>query len=220
MAAMAIPAPAETHSLSMVRGSRHRQLLIAILWIIVTMLGAVGGALAAFELRLLAGGAPSFLWKDLGYLAIVANVLIFSGAQWFLLRHFKVEADWWVPATVTANLITAIVVIPTVINAFGSSSGAALVMSTAILSGATALAGAGLVIGAAQAWILRASAGNVAWLWIAASVLGGALAGSVTTALSAQLFSLPPLTTICLVAATGALLTATCQAPVLLRIIR
>ena len=220
MAPMAIPAPADTHSLSMVQGRRNRQLLTATLWIVITILGAVAGALAAFELRLLIGGGPSVLWEDLGYLAILANVLIFSGAQWFLLRRFKVAADWWVPATVTANLVNAIVVIPTVLNAFGPSFDAALVMSTAILSGAAALAASGLVVGAAQAWILRSSARHVAWLWIAATVLGGALAGSVTTALSAQLLSLLPIATISLVAAAGALLTAACQAPVLVRIIR
>jgi hypothetical protein len=220
MAPMAIPAPADTRSLSGIQGSRRRQLQHAILWIVISMVGAVAGALTAFELRQVIGGGPPVLWKDLGYLAIVANVLMFSAAQWFLLQRFKVAADWWVPATVTANLVNAIVVIPTVLNLFGPSSGAAPVISTAISSGAVALAAAGLLIGAAQAWILRTSSGNVAWLWIAATVLGGALAGSVTTALSAQLFSLLPITTISLVAAAGALLTAACQAPVLVRIIR
>ena len=220
MAAMAMSAPENTRSLSVVHGSRHRHLLIAFLWIVISMVGAVGGALTAFELRLLIGGGPSVLLKDLGYLAIVANVLIFSGAQWFLLQRFKVAADWWVPATITANLVNAIVVIPTVLNLFGPSSGAAPVMSTAILSGGIALAAAGLLVGAAQAWILRSAAGEVAWLWIVATVLGGALAGSVTTALSAQLFILLPLTAISVATATGALLIAACQAPVLLRIIR
>lgn len=220
MAAMAMPAPENTRALSVVQGSRRRQFLLAILWIVISMMGAVGGALTAFQLRLLIGGGLPVLWEDLGYLAIVANVLIFSGAQWFLLQRVRVVADWWVPATITANLVTAIVVIPTVLNVFGPSSGTAPVMSTAILSGAIALGAAGLVIGTAQAWILRSSVRNVAWLWIAATVLGGILAGSVTTALSAQLFSFSPMITISVVAATGALLTAACQAPVLLRIIR
>jgi hypothetical protein len=95
-----------------------------------------------------------------------------------------------------------------------------MTIGVAITSGAIALATAGLVVGVGQAAVLRVSAGGVALLWIPATVLGGALAGALTTALAAQLFGLPALVTIGLVAATGSLMNAAAQAPVLLRVIR
>src|SRR5438128_1348926 len=78
----------------------------------------------------------------------------------------------------------------------------------------------GAVVGTAQALILRESGGNIAWAWIPATLVGGALAGALTTALSAQLFGLPPIATVSLVAAAGALLSAASQAPVFLRLVR
>ena len=212
MAAMATPEQA-IRPVVEVRGSNHR--LAWALWIVGTVVGAALGALAAWQVRTLA------TQLDVAYAATVVSVLISSGVQWFLLRRYRVDAYWWVPATVAANLITAIVVIPTVLNMFAPPSGDLISAGTAMmLSGAAALATAGLVVGTAQALVLRGSAGNIAWAWIPATIVGGALAGALTTALSAQFFGLPAFATISLVAATGALLTSASQAPVFLRVLR
>ncbi|HXN78523.1 MAG TPA: hypothetical protein VN965_07120, partial [Candidatus Dormibacteraeota bacterium] len=61
---------------------------------------------------------------------------------------------------------------------------------------------------------------NVAWAWIPATIIGGALAGALTTALSAQFLGLATFAAISLASATGALLIAASQAPVFLRVLR
>ncbi|TMC41206.1 MAG: hypothetical protein E6J25_09845 [Chloroflexi bacterium] len=125
------------------------------------------------------------------------------------------------PATVVANLLNAMVVIPSILGVFvNSTTIGPTPMQTAVLAGTAVLGAAGLVVGGAQALVLRASTGNFVWAWIPATAVGGALSGAITTALSAQLFGLTAVATISLVAAAGALLTAACQAPVFLRLIR
>ncbi len=92
--------------------------------------------------------------------------------------------------------------------------------TTAMVGGAAALAAAGLVVGTAQALVLRGPAGNTAWPWVPATIIGGAFAGALTTAVSVQLFGLPYVVIISVLTATGALLTAASQAPVFLRLLR
>src|SRR5438094_9936422 len=99
----------------------------------------------------------------MGYLATVVNALIFSGGQWFVLQRYKLDAYWWVPATVAANLLTAIIVIPTILNLFVPPSGTVISHGMATLSCGAALAAAGLVVGMAQALVLHGSAGSIAW---------------------------------------------------------
>jgi hypothetical protein len=217
MAAMAAAQPFLTGPVITVRPRRPRR--VSLLWIGASVVGAIVGAVVAAQIRSFLPPAPSSVTKDVAYIATVVDVLLLSGTQWFVLRRQHLDVDWWVPATVVANLITAIVVIPTVLSLFVETQGRPN-LGAAIASGAAALAAAGLVVGLAQAVVLRTSSGNVAWLWLPATVLGGALAGAFTTAVAAQLLGLPALATITLVAATGALMTATVQAPVLLRVLR
>jgi hypothetical protein len=218
MAAMATPEQAMHRPLVEVR--RPNQRLAWALWIAVTVIGAIVGALAAWQLRRLAlNGSPSLL-DALRYAATVLDAVVASGAQWYLLRRYRLEVYWWVPATVSATLVAVIVVIPTVIGLFVRSGATDLRLTTAIISGAAALAATGLVVGAAQAIVLRSSAGNIAWAWVPATIVGGAFAGAVTSAISVQMFGLPYVEILSLVTATGALLTAASQAPVLLRLLR
>ncbi len=78
--------------------------------------------------------------------------------------------------------------------------------SDPVIAGGAALAAAGLVIGAAQAIVLRASVGNTAWVWVPATVIGGGLAGVLTSALSSQLIGFSSFAFISLLAAVGAFL--------------
>ncbi|HEV2013054.1 MAG TPA: hypothetical protein VGR77_04105 [Candidatus Dormibacteraeota bacterium] len=197
------------------------QRLVWALWIIVTVIGAVVGTLVAWQVRVFVAGDPAFSGQPARYAATVLQAIIASGAQWLLLRRLGLDLDRWVPASVIGNLLAAIVVIPSVLRIADSAAGAAVISpGTAVFAGAAALAAAGLIVGLAQALVLRESAGNVAWAWIPATVVGGALAGALTTALSAQLFGFPYFVTLSLVAATGGLLAAASQAPVFLRVIR
>ena len=188
------------------------------LWVVVSVVGATLGALAAWRVRsLLDVPAPVWVVDALRYLATIVSATVLAGAQWLLLRRYRLDVYWWVPATVMASLLAAIVVIPGVLRV-AVDQGGAIRPSDTVLAGGAALAAAGLVIGAAKALVLRTSAGNIAWAWIPATVIGGGLAGALTSALSSQLFALPAFATISLVAGVGALLISASQAPVLDRL--
>jgi hypothetical protein len=218
MAAMARPDQAMRRPIVEVRGRNQR--LAWALWIIVTVIGAVVGALAAWQVRRLALDGSVSLVEALRYVATILDAGVAAGAQWYVLRRYHLEVYWWVPATVSARLVVVIIVIPSVIGLFVRPGGTDITLSTAVISGAAALAAAGLVVGAAQAVVLRNSGGNIAWAWVPATAVGGALAGAVTSAISVQLFGLPFVEILSVVTATGALLTAASQAPVLLRLLR
>ena len=218
MAAMATPKRATRQPVIELRGPSQRATWA--LWIIVTVIGAVVGALAAWQVRQAAlSGGNSFLEAS-RYLATVLDTVIASGAQWYLLKRYHLEVYWWVPATVSATLVAYIVVIPSVLHSFIPAGETHITLATAVIGGAAALAATGLVVGAAQSVVLRSSGGNMAYAWIPATIVGGGLAGALTSAMSAQLFGLAPIATISLLAAVSALLTAASQAPVLLRLLR
>jgi hypothetical protein len=216
MAAMATPDQAMRPPVVDVPGPSQR--LAWALWIIGTIIGATLGEVVAFEVRNVLATGPAFGSESARYMATVLQAIIAAGAQWVVWRRYRFELDWWVPATVAAYLLDVMVVIPTVLHLADGTG--VISPATAMIAGGSALAASGLVVGTAQALVLRGSTGNRAWAWIPATVIGGALAGTLTTALSAQFFGLPPLATISLVSATGALLVSASQAPVFLRLLR
>ncbi|HEX3630043.1 MAG TPA: hypothetical protein VHW91_06220 [Candidatus Dormibacteraeota bacterium] len=214
---MAMPQPAISGRAVTVGHSRWARPWI--LWILASIVGGAAGAAVAWQMRAFVAFNGSPTQQDLvRYLATIASALIGSGAQWFVLKRYKLDAYWWVPATVAAGLINAMVVIPSVLQMFVRTSGATSLV-IAIMAGAAALAASGLVVGTAQALVLRSAALTRPWLWVPATMLGGALSGAITTALSSHLLSLGAIAVITL-SATGALLAAACQAPVLTRILR
>jgi len=147
------------------------------------VIGGVLGALVAWRLRaLLTDPARTFVVDVLRFIATIISAAIAAGAQWLLLRRYR--------------------------------------LSDPVIAGGAALAGAGLVIGAAQAIVLRASVGSTAWVWVPATVIGGGLAGALTSALSSQLIGFSMFAFISLLAAVGALLISACQAPVVARLLR
>jgi hypothetical protein len=189
------------------------------LWIVVSVIGAVVAALVAWQVRTVLGAGPAFTGQSARHAATVVEALITGGAQWLVLRRYRLAVDWWVPVLVAANLVNAIAVIPTVLR-FAEGTGI-ISPPAAMIAGAAALAAAGLVVGTAQALVLRGPAGNPAWAWVPATAIGSAFAGALTTALSAQLFGLLPyVAMISVLTAAGALLIAASQAPVFLRVIR
>ena len=192
------------------------------LWIAVSILGAVISALVVWRIRLLVLGGGDFVASALRYLATIAGGIILSGAQWLLLRRYTLDVYWWVPATVAAGLVSGIIVIPAILGLFSVPAGSVITPATAMLSSALALAASGLITGTAQSLVLRGSVGNIALAWIPATTIGNALAGAATSAVSQQLFglALPAAVDLSVLAATGALLVAASQAPVLLRLLR
>ncbi len=190
------------------------------LWVVVSVIGGVLGALVAWRLRaLLTDPASTFVVDVLRFIATIISAAIAAGAQWLLLRRYRLDVFWWVPATVTAALLNAIVVIPSVLR-HAVDPLASVHPSDPVIAGGAALAAAGLVIGAAQAIVLRASVGNRAWVWAPATVIGGGLAGALTSALSSHLIGFSTFAFISLLAAVGAFLISACQAPVVARLLR
>jgi hypothetical protein len=140
------------------------------LWIVVSVIGGVLAALAAWQIRTFFIRGPAFISQDARYVGTVVEALILGGAQWLVLRRYRLAVDWWVPVLVAANLLNVIVVIPSVLRLH---DGAGVISpATAMIGGASALAAAGLVVGTCQALILRGSAGNVAWAWVPATIIG------------------------------------------------
>src|SRR3989442_8587165 len=141
---------------------RKSQRLAWALWIAVTVIGAVIGALAAWQVRELAVAGPASLADAFRYVATVLDAVVAAGAQWYVLRRYRLEVYWWVPATVTARLIAAIVVIPSVLGLFVPAAGnGPITLATAVTRGAAALPAAGLVVGTGQALVLRGSGGKI-----------------------------------------------------------
>lgn len=202
-----------------IRGSSQR--LTSLLWILVSVMGAVAGALVAWRIRALVGSGAASVAELLRYAATIVDAIILSTAQWLLLRRYRLEVYWWVPASVTATLVNTFVIVPSVLALFIARGATGPISpNTVAVAGAAALAAAGLVVGFAQALVLRISAGSTALAWIPATMVGGALAGALTTAISAQLFGLSAVVAISVVAAVGSLLTAASQVPSLLRLVR
>ena len=190
------------------------------LWVVVSVVGGVLGALVAWRVRaLLTVPAPTLVNDALRYIATILSASFAAGAQWLLLRRYRLDVYWWVPATVIAALLTAIVVIPSVLR-HAVDPLPSVHPSDPVIAGGAALAAAGLVIGAAQAIVLRASVGDRAWLWVPATAIGGGLAGALTSALSSQLMGVSTFAFISLLAAVGAFLISACQAPVVARLLR
>jgi hypothetical protein len=184
------------------------------------VIGGVLGTLVAWRVRTLLPFPASALVVDaLRYIATILSAAIAAGAQWLLLRRYRLDVDWWVPASVVAALLTSIVVIPSVLRHTADPLGS-VHRSDPMVVAAVALAAAGLVIGVAQAMVLRTSFGNRAWLWVAATAIGGGLAGAATSALSFRLLGYSTFTLISLLAAVGAFLISSCQAPVVTRLLR
>src|ERR1700682_4731093 len=129
------------------------------LWIIVSVIGAVVAALVAWQVRTFFTAGVVFSGHSARYAATVVEALIFGGAQWLVWRRYRFELDWWVPVSVAANLVNAIVVIPTVLR-FAEGTGV-ISPRAVMIAGAAALAAAGLVVGTAQALVLHRPAGNI-----------------------------------------------------------
>jgi hypothetical protein len=224
MTAMGTPEQAMRAPVVEVRGPNQR--LAWALWIVVSILGAAIGAIVAWEIRSPFLLSPAPEQGLVGSAATLVSALILAGGQWLVLRHYRFDAFWWVPATIAGNLVAAAIVVPGVINLALGRGVSPVNANSALVFGAFALATGGLVVGTAQALVLRTTAGNFAWLWIPATALGGALAGAVTTALSPTLFQavvdhgLPIVVLLGVANAVGALITSVCQAPILARVLR
>src|SRR5579864_4206112 len=213
MAAMVSPEPAAVHSITV--GPARRQ-PVAPFWIAVSVIAAVVGSLAAWQIRSLGQASGG---QEFAFLATIVSAIIASGGQWLLLRRGRLDVYWWVPATVAADLIAAVVIAPSMLNLLISRSTVPST-GTAIFVGAMVLGVSGLVVGVAQALVLRRNTGQLAWIWIIATVLGGSLSGVFSTAFSSSLLTLPGIVAISVASALSSFLTSASQTPILARMLR
>jgi hypothetical protein len=190
-------------------------------WVPVSVLGAVAGSLLAWQIRAFGGSTNSAEGLEaLRYVGTIAGGMLGAGAQWWLLQRNRLDVYWWVPATVAAALFSDLFLIPWTLHLLVPYGSPIPSTGIAVLASAVALGAAGMLVGAVQALMLGAATGRVAWLWVASTALGGAMAGALTDLLSLNLWGLPPVAMVSSLAALSALLTAALQAPVLLRLLR
>jgi hypothetical protein len=215
MAEMALPEKAIDRAAITVRP--HRPWRAALLWITVSAVGGVVAALIGWQIRTHGSASTG---QGFAYAATVVSAVIAGGSQWFVLQRYRLDVFWWVPATVLASLINEIVVLPSVLSHFIPAPNSSVASEVAILGGALALAAGGLVVGLAQSLALRPSSGDIAWAWVPATIVGGALAGGLTTTLASDFFGLPYFVTLSALTAIGAVLTAASQVAVVIRVLR
>lgn len=200
-------------------------------WIVVSTIATVVAALLQWRIRTIFLSGPDFivahylgydfLAQDLGYVATVIGAIIVSGAQWLLLRRYRVAVDWWMPVTVVAGTLDAVVLVPSVLRAVQGLAGnpAVPTLNIVVAAGGAALGASGLVVGIAQWLVLRGNGRTVAIGWIPATVLGGVMAGSITTVISSHVRSFPPVLVLSALAGVGALLLAAVQGAILRRLV-
>src|SRR5438309_12076073 len=87
------------------------QWLAGLLWLLVSVAGGLVGALLAWRIRALVDRGPESIGDLLRSLATIAAAVILSGAQWIFLRRYRPELYWWVPASVAARRVDALVVL-------------------------------------------------------------------------------------------------------------
>ncbi|HET9847135.1 MAG TPA: hypothetical protein VFR68_01100 [Candidatus Dormibacteraeota bacterium] len=216
-----LPAPGSQGITFRRRANRHAWLL----WILVSVIGAVVGAAISWQIRWAFFRSPATTQLLVAYIATTASALVVSGGQWFVLGRYRLDVYWWVPATVAGNLVAAAIIVPSVTNLAFARGVTPINAETAVFYGVIAVATSAIVVGTAQALVLRRSAGNIAWAWIPATTVGGALTGAITTALANELMSIAwlldhPVALVALVSAIGSLLVSACQAPVISRMLR
>ena len=224
MAAMASQPAMSSPRITIGTVGDHSRRNTLLLWIPACVVGAAVGAMVAGEIRTLGLSMNSSAAFDaLRYLATIVSAALAATAQWWVLQRGRLDAYWWVPGTVVAQLLANVLVLPSVlklfvplnpVHSFNPS------LADTMIAGGVALAAGGLLVGTAQTLVLRMSSGHGAWLWVPATMVGGALAGSATSALSLHFLVLTPLLAVGVAAATGSLLIAACQLVVLSRLVR
>jgi hypothetical protein len=114
MAAMGMPEEAMRRPVVELRGPSQR--MAWAFWIIASVLGAAIGGAIAWEIRSLVLRGPAVEQGLVGSAATLLSALILASCQWLVLRHYRFDAFWWVPATIAGNLVAAAIVVPGVIN--------------------------------------------------------------------------------------------------------
>lgn len=223
MAPMATPLPAASGQVAPVRRQSPRTAWL--LWILVSVLCAAIGAALAWQIRSPFIRSSASTQQQLALVATLASALVLSGGQWLLLRRYRLDVYWWVPASAAGNLVAAAFIVPAVASLAFTKGVSPINANTAVLYGALALAASGLVVGTAQALVLRTSFGDLAWAWVPATMLGGALAGGIATVLSNDVLSSVwllehPILLLTLASAVSGGLLSICQAPVIARMLR
>ena len=196
------------------------------LWVGVTVVGAVLASLVAWRLRSLNPHSVS-AQQLVAYIVAVETELLISAGQWLVLRRFKVEAYWWIPASLAADVVAAFIIAPPIISlALATGAIRPISVDGGLSYGILSAAVSGLVIASAQSLALRGYAGKLLWAWIPVTVVGSVLAVVVTNALWLPLIDavwghgLPVVLLIGILAAIGALVASACQTPILMRLLR
>ena len=142
MAAMATPDQAMHRPVVEIRRSSHR--MAWAVWIIASVVGAAIGGAVAWEIRSVFLQASAAEQGLVGSAATLLSALILAGSQWLVLRRYRVDVFWWVPATMAANFVAAGIVVPGVINLALGRGVSPLNLNSAVIFGTVVLATQGL----------------------------------------------------------------------------
>src|SRR2546430_8909149 len=88
---------------------------VSLLWVGVTVVGAVLASLVAWRLRSLNPHSVS-AQQLVAYIVAVETELLISAGQWLVLRRFKVEAYWWIPASLAADVVAPFIIAPPILS--------------------------------------------------------------------------------------------------------
>jgi hypothetical protein len=174
------------------RKSASSNLRFGTLWILATTIG-------------LCMGMALSVWQAAGFFSPARNVLQLCAAavlemlplglcQWFVLRRYMKDTQWWVPATLLASFIyyasAAWLSVQKIPGYVTLTMGFPTVSSFTILSGAVL----GLVLGSCQWLVLRRRIENALW-WIPTNVLAFGIGVALAEELAHLLGILVPLST-------------------------
>src|SRR5437879_8158586 len=98
-----------------ITAGHHGPRLTWLLWIGVTVLGAVIASLLAWRLRSLNPHSLS-AQQFVAFIVAVETALLISAGQWLMLRRYKLDAYWWIPASVGADVVAAFIIVPPIVS--------------------------------------------------------------------------------------------------------
>lgn len=189
-----------------------------LLWIVVSTVAAIAAGWGSLLVRQSITGGPAWIQGELVNGGIVADALILSAAQWWVLRRCRLPAEWWIPATIAGALLASAVVIPAVLHLLIAPSQYAD-RGRLTMAAVTAVGLGDLLLGAFQWLALRRPGRPAAWVWIPATGMGGALGALAATVVSPFLLQPSLFLNVALAATVTGLSRSALQAPVVQRLV-
>ena len=172
------------------RQSASSNLRFGALWILATTVGlCLGMAFSVWQASGYFGPARNILQL---FAAALLEMLPLSFCQWFVLRRYMKDTDWWIVTSLLASVTYYVIAAWISVQRFPGS--VTLTMGFPTVSNFTILSGAilGLLLGSCQWLVLKRRIEQALW-WIPTNVLSFAIGVALAEELSHLLSILMPL---------------------------